>query len=177
METSLTKARIEELFHALDAELRPHGVVGELYVVGGAVLCVALRARPATRDVDAYFEPTQVIREAAARVGASFDVPEGWLNDAVKGFLSPRGDYTPFLELPNLRVMMAAPEYLLAMKCLAFRFGAEFHDESDVRYLLRYLNIDRYETALAVITRYYPYERFPQKAFYALEEILGGSTR
>jgi len=25
-----------------------------------------------------------------------------------------------------------------------------------------------------VITRYYPRERFPQKAFHALEEILGG---
>ena len=59
------------------------------------------------------------------------------------------------------------------MKCLAFRLGAEFHDEADVRYLLRYLNIERYATALGVIARYYPKERFPQKAFYALEEILG----
>jgi hypothetical protein len=68
--------------------------------------------------------------------------------------------------------MTASPEYLLAMKCLAFRLGAEFQDEADVRYLLRYLNIERYETALDVIARYYPKERFPQKAFYALEEIL-----
>ena len=36
----------------------------------------------------------------------------------------------------------------------------------------RYLNIERYEAAVAVITRYYPRERFPQKAFYALEELL-----
>jgi hypothetical protein len=173
METSLSKARIEELFRALDQELRQRRVVGELYVVGGAVLCVALNARPATRDVDAYFEPTKIVREAAAKVGRSLDVPEGWLNDAAKGFMSPDGDYRPFLELPNLRVLMAQPEYLLAMKCLAFRLGAEFHDEADVRYLLRYLNIERYDAALAVITRYCPQERFPQKAFYALEEILG----
>jgi len=173
MEASLSKARIEELFRALDEELRRLGVVGELHVVGGAVLCVALNARPATRDADAYFEPTKTVREAAARVAASLDVPEGWLNDAVKRFMSPNGDYRTFLELENLRVMMAQPEYLLAMKCLAFRLGAEFHDEADVRYLLRYLNIERYDAALAVITRYYPRERFPQKAFYALEEILG----
>jgi hypothetical protein len=172
METSLTKVRIEELFRALDEELRQRGTVGELHVVGGAVMCIALNARPATRDVDAYFEPTKLVRDAAARVAERFDVPAGWLNDAAKGFLSPEGTYTPFLELENLRVMMAQPEYLLAMKCLAFRLGAEFHDEADVRYLLRYLNIDRYETALDVITRYYPRDRFPQKAFYALEEIL-----
>jgi hypothetical protein len=32
--------------------------------------------------------------------------------------------------------MIAQPAYLLAMKCLSFRIGAEFHDEDDVRYLL-----------------------------------------
>ena len=52
------------------------------------------------------------------------------------------------------------------------RLGPEFHDESDVRYLLRHLNIETYEQALAVIKRYYPVERFPQKTLYALEEIL-----
>lgn len=174
MEPALTAERIEELLRALDAELRRTDVVGELYIVGGAVLCLALRARPATRDIDAHFEPTSAIRKAAVRVAAEHDVPENWLNDAAKGFLSPHGAYQPFLALPNLRVLTAQPEYLLAMKCLAFRLGAEFHDEADVRFLLRYLNIDRYDAALEVITRYYPRDRFPQKAFYALEELLGG---
>lgn len=169
----LTKQQIGELFSALSAELRKENAIGELYVVGGAVLCLALDARPATRDVDAYFEPSSVVRKAAARVAVLHDVPEAWLNDAAKGYLSSTGDYRPFLELPNLRVMTASPEYLLAMKCLAFRLGAEFQDEADVRYLLRYLNIESYETAIEVIGRYYPKERFPQKAFYALEEILG----
>jgi hypothetical protein len=170
----LTARRIDELFRALDAELRQVDVVGEVFVVGGAVLCLALAARPATRDVDAHFQPATAVRQAAARVAAEHDVPEHWLNDAVKGFLSPRGEYRPFLELPNLRVLTAQPEYLLAMKCLAFRLGAEFQDEADVRFLLRYLNIERYQAAVDVITRFYPRERFPQKAFYALEEILGG---
>lgn len=69
--------------------------------------------------------------------------------------------------------MVAIPEYLLAMKCLAFRLGPELHDETDVRFLLRYLNIERYDAAVEVIQRYYPKERFPQKTLYALEEILG----
>lgn len=169
----LTAPQIDALLRALDAELRRTGVVGEVYVIGGAVLCLALRARPATRDVDAHFEPTSAVREAALRVAVDHDVPVGWLNDAAKGFLSPHGEYRPYLELPNLRVLTAEPEYLLAMKCLAFRLGGEFHDEADVRFLLRYLNIEGYEAALDVITRFYPRDRFPQKAFYALEEILG----
>jgi hypothetical protein len=172
-EVSLDADRILSLFRVLDAELRTVEVVGELHVVGGAVMCLALHARPATRDVDAHFQPATAVREAAARVARREELPEDWLNDAAKAFVSERGEFQPFLELPNLRVMTAIPEYLLAMKCLAFRLGPEFQDESDVRFLLRYLNLERYEAAVEVITRYYPRERFPQKTFYALEEILG----
>ena len=76
------------------------------------------------------------------------------------------------MELDHLRVMVAQPEYLLAMKCLSLRIGAEFHDEDDVRYLLRHLDIQSYEDAVVAISRYYPLERFPQKTLYALAELL-----
>lgn len=58
-------------------------------------MCLALDAREATRDVDAFFRPAKIIREAAARVAARAGVPDCWLNDAVKGYLSPRGEYDP----------------------------------------------------------------------------------
>ena len=56
------------------------------------------------------------------------------------------------------------------------RIGAEFHDEDDVRYLLRHLDIRTQDKALAVITKYYPLERFPQKTLYALAELLPHSA-
>ena len=68
---------------------------------------------------------------------------------------------------------MAKAEYLLAMKCLAMRIGEEFQDVDDIRYLIRYLNLNNYQETLKMITQYYPLERFPQKTLYALEEILG----
>jgi len=163
---------IRRLFELLNKALRDEGIEGELFVVGGAVMCLAYAARPSTQDVDALFRPARQIRTIAARVGVEAGLPADWLNDGVKGFLSERGDFTPFLELDHLRVMVARPEYLLAMKCLAMRIGAEFHDEDDVRYLLRHLDIRTYEQAVAVITRYYPIERFPQKTLYALAELL-----
>ena len=79
----------------------------------------------------------------------------------------------PFLDLENLRVMVAQPEYLLAMKCIAMRIGAEFHDEDDVRFLLRWLNVETAAQAERIIERFYPVERIPQKTRYALAEILG----
>ena len=61
----------------------------------------------------------------------------------MKGFLSESGEFERFLELDHLTVMLAQPQYLLA-----------------------------YEAALQVIARFYPLERFPQKALYALENLL-----
>jgi hypothetical protein len=90
--------------------------------------------------------------------------------------LSARGDFSAFLEFDHLRVMVAQPAYLLAMKCLSMRLGAEFHDEDDIRYLLRHLDIRSKDQALALITKYYPLARFPQKTLYALEELLPPST-
>ena len=71
--------------------------------------------------------------------------------------------------------MIAQPEYLLAMKCLAFRIGQLFHDEEDIRYLLRHLDVRTFEQAQEMITRYYPLERYPQKTLYALGELLPGA--
>jgi hypothetical protein len=68
---ALTHADIRRLFELLNQELERKSVVGEVYLVGGAVMCLALDARPATRDVDAFFRPTREVRQAAARVGSS----------------------------------------------------------------------------------------------------------
>jgi hypothetical protein len=169
---ALTQADLRRLFELLDKELGRSGTQGELFLVVGAVMCLAYATRPSTQDVDALFRPPTQVREAAARVALQAKVKVDWLNDAVKGFMSPRGDFAPFLQLDHLRIMMAQPEYLLAMKCLAMRIGAEFHDEDDIRYLLRLLDVRHYEDAVAIVTKYYPLERFPQKTLYALAELL-----
>jgi hypothetical protein len=169
----LSEKDIRRLLGLLNAELRKSGVKGELYLVGGAVMCIAFHARPSTRDIDGYFLPAGRVREAAERVAAETGLEAGWLNDAVKAYLSEQGEFSPFLELDHLKVMVAQPQYLLAMKCLAMRIGQEFHDEEDVRYLLRHLNISTYDAAIKVISRFYPLERFPQKTLYALQDLLG----
>ena len=170
--TKLTRADILRLFELLDAELAKQQVDGEIYMVGGAVMCIALDARDSTRDVDALFKPAGVIREAVARVAAKANVTTTWLNDAVKGFLSPKGQFEPYLELNNLQVFVAIPQYLLAMKCAAMRLGEEFHDLDDVQYLLRYLNISSAEKAMAIVTQYFDESQLLPKTRLALEELL-----
>ncbi len=169
---ALGQADIRRLFELLNGELRQSQTHGELYLVGGAVMCLAYNARESTANVDALFRPAVRVRQAAARVAAKSGLPADWLNDGVKGYLSEQADFAPFLELDHLRVMVAEPKYLLAMKCLAMRIGAEFRDLDDVRFLLRLLDIRSYEQAIGVIAKYYPLERFPPKSIYALEELL-----
>lgn len=173
---ALTQADIRRLFDLLNEELRESKTRGDLYLAGGAVMCLAYHARPSTADLDALFQPSAEVRKAAARAAVKSGFPADWLNDSVKGYLSERSDFAPFLELDHLKVMVAQPKYLLAMKCLAMRIGAEFHDLDDVRFLLRLLDIRSYDQAIAIIAEYYPLDRFPQKTLYALQELLPTSS-
>ena len=97
----LTQADLRRLFDLLNEELRDSGTEAELFLVGGAVMCLAYAARPSTQDVDALFRPPTEVRKAAARVAIRSRLDTSWLNDAVKGFLSPRGDFATFIELDH----------------------------------------------------------------------------
>ena len=168
----LTAEEIRRLFALLDTELARDGVHAELFLVGGAVMCLALGARDATRDVDALLRPAKEVRAAAARVAARAGVSADWLNDAVKGFLGEHATFDHFLELAHLRVYVARTDYLLAMKCMAMRLDEGVSDSDDVRFLLKLLDIRRVEDALAIVERYFDGRRIPLKTQLVLEELL-----
>ena len=172
MRSTLSKSNILHLFSALNDELRADGVKGHVQIAGGAVMCLAFDARESTQDVDALFEPSVAVLNAALRVASKEGVRDTWLNDAVKGYLSDHGSFDLFLELTNLKVFCASAEYMLAMKCLAMRIGEGYHDEADVRYLLRNLDIRRYEDAEEILGRYYPLNEYPRSSLAALRELL-----
>ena len=172
MSSALSRNDNLRLLHALNDELRAAGVKGHVQLAGGAVMCLAFNARASTRDVDALFRPSVEVLDAALRVASKQKVPETWLNDAVKGYVSDHDSFEPFLELSNLKVFCASAEYTLAMKCLAMRIGEGYHDEEDIRYLLRNLGILRYDEAMKVLESYYSLNEFPKTALLALRELL-----
>ncbi|HKB50806.1 MAG TPA: DUF6036 family nucleotidyltransferase [Solirubrobacterales bacterium] len=156
----------------LAAELQRRGVSADMYVVGGAAIALAFDERRATHDIDAVFEPKNVVYEAAAVVGEQRDLPAGWLNDAVKGFLV--GDdpgATPVLDLPGLRCLVAAPRTLLALKVLAHRVG---EDEEDVRLLAAQLGLERADQVLAVAEETFG-DRLDPAARFFVEEVLSSA--
>lgn len=72
--TNLDRSRIEQLLRALDQVLARKGATADIYLVGGAAMALGFDAERSTRDVDAVFAPTSVVREAAAMV-AGFPIP------------------------------------------------------------------------------------------------------
>ena len=166
----MQRAEIIVLLRKLAERLDARGLEGEMYVVGGAAIALAFDERRSTRDVDAVFEPKRAIYDAAAEMAAELDLPEGWLNDAVKGFLSgPDEGATPVLELPGLRVATASPRILLAMKVLAHRAG---EDDADVRLLAGQLGLTTASAVLAVATEVYG-DRLDAAAHFFVGEVFG----
>lgn len=164
----------EEIIAALTAVgqlLHARGISGELYMVGGAAIALALDGRRSTRDVDAVFEPKQAIYEAAARVAADLDLPPGWLNDAVKGFLGGQDPAAaPVLDVPGLRCLAASPRMLLALKVLAHRVG---EDEDDVRLLASALGLDQAADVLALAEEVFG-DQLDTAARFFVEELFAG---
>jgi len=129
------RAEILRSLAALGADLQQRGLTADLYVVGGAAIALAYDDRRSTRDIDALFVPKAEVYAAATRVRDRLDLPEGWLNDAVKGFLlGPDPFKTEVVEFPGVRCEVASPEMVLVLKCLAHRVG---EDDDDVRLLAR----------------------------------------
>lgn len=170
----LTSGQIRTLFRALDEELAARGVVGEVLLCGGAVMCLVFEARKATKDVDAAFQPTEEVRAAARTVAERLGVEDDWLNDAAKGFFGAAPPRQAVLELVNLRVWAPTAEYMLAMKSVSARFDSQ--DRDDVRFLLSHLGIDAPTEAFDLIARYYPRAAIPAKAQFLLEELLGSGA-
>ncbi len=160
----------------LNQKLAAQGIIGELCIFGGAAMILAFDARESTRDVDGIFVPKQKFTVLAAETGTELNLPEGWLNDGVKGFLSPQGDLTSE-EMPqfdHLRVMRPTACYLLAMKCLAARVGGydTSGDATDVKVLCRHLKLTTASDILEIVGKYYPDARIPVKTRYFVEELF-----
>jgi hypothetical protein len=174
--STLSKADIIAALSSLDEELKQRSVTGELCVFGGAVMVLVFDARESTRDVDAIFVPKTALREAAAAVAEARDLPESWLNDGVKGFVSEEGEVTEegMPQFRNLRLVRPTTEYLLAMKCLAARAGGlEDHgDRDDVLTLCRHLRLSDAAEVLAIVARYYPETSVPAKTRYFVAELM-----
>ncbi len=175
--SSLSRAEILDAFQDLSNELGRQAVTGELCLLGGTAMVLAFAARVSTKDVDAIFQPVQIIRDAARTVAETRGFAPNWLNDAAKGFASEHHNTisTGLPQFPHLRLVMPVPEYLLAMKCMASRIGSvegETDDVQDIAFLIHHLKLTKAGEVMDIVAAYYPAHRIPVKAQYLIEGLF-----
>jgi hypothetical protein len=166
----MKRDEIIKYLEKLGEELAARGKSGEILLTGGAAMCIAHEARDMTKDVDALYEPKSEIGEIARKIAREEGLPEDWLNDSVKGFLTANAPSEELIEMKGIVVTTVTPEYLLAMKLMASRYGEK--DAEDIAFLMKKLDITTAGQAEDILTKYYPENMILPKTRYVIEEYM-----
>ena len=114
----------------------------ELAVYGGSAIMLQFSWRRGTEGVDVVLHPgydDRALSPSVSRVAEIMGLSGEWLNDAVEMVSSPAGNeilfrvsgnYPPH-DTPGLRVLVAKPHYLMAMRLLAL--GNVNRGDTDMR--------------------------------------------
>jgi hypothetical protein len=112
-ESKIDKGLLLQLLNDLDAEC---DTTTRLYVVGGAAM-VLQGIKEWTKDVDLVNPLTGKLFHRAPGVGSKYHLPEGWLNDALAGFMEIPYEHMTLGWMGNyLQVFQLSPAYLFFMK-------------------------------------------------------------
>jgi hypothetical protein len=182
------RATLQRAFERLGELAAAAGKRVDISIYGGSALVLTTDFRVSTQDIDAVFEQDRpFVRRSAQTVADEFGWPESWINDGVKGFLSAHDADRDAKSLfrsypretgPGLRVFVATPAYMFAMKCLAMRASGTERgaDIDDIRQLGGALGICNATEAMKIVTRYYPEGRLSPKTRFGIEEIFGSGA-
>ncbi|MBI5082453.1 MAG: hypothetical protein HZB17_14305 [Chloroflexi bacterium] len=165
----MDKSDLIRFIQNIDSEL---STSCEIILVGGAAMILHFGAQRATRDVDALVLRGSVndLRQAVKNVAKLNDLPEDWLNDAVKGFadiLPP--DFQERLTLldvstSKVRVYVLGRAEQTAMKIVALReqdledleLLLPLLEEDDKTILVRIMNhVSRFRVDWALKIKYF----------------------
>lgn len=165
------RADLERAFTMLGDRLARRGIVADLFVVDGAAMALAYDAKRVTRDVDAMFVPHGVVVEESRAVAEELGLPPWWLNKQASVYVSGKDDpgKRRVFDHPNLRIMVASPEHIFAMKALA----ARTRDIDDMSRLAALAGVRTVEDGLRVCRDFYPDEEFSARTRGVLEELFG----
>jgi hypothetical protein len=172
---NLSRTLITQALRRLGELAHEQNVTLEVSLYGGAVFTLVYGSREATKDVDAVIHPSEVARRLALRVAEKLGLPEDWLNDQVKQFLSEKEAKRQLTEVDfgeGLRVSVPTAAYLLAMKLRAARPPLPGYpgDRADIRFLVKKMKIASVDAAEAIYDKFFPHDVLSDAA---KEEVRG----
>ncbi len=159
----LTKEAVEDAFREMGEILSQAGKLAEIAVYGGAAIMLQFEVSFRTAEVDAHVQSGDhgALMKAAREVAARRGWRRSWLSEAVSVYLGAPGGTTLHGNYPSagrvgLRVYVAKPDYLLAMKLRAMRIGGR--DEADAVMLAHGSNSTSFGAMMALFRKYFPKE-------------------
>ena len=167
----LTKDQIYRYLSEMNDRLAAQNVSGEVVLCGGAVMALVYDARPSTKDVDALFAPTAVIRDIAKSMAEEHGLEEDWFNDAAKGFIdTSRMAFQDVVVFSHLRVRRPGDEEMLALKLASAR--EDSMDAKDALFLMELVEPESLERVYEIIEKYIPAPRLTPMASFFAQEIF-----
>lgn len=147
-ERTLTRDEVIDVLRQVGELLQEQGLEAHIYIVGGAAMAMVFDSRRTTRDVDAairshHEEFDRAVKIVAERTGLAPD----WVNSNASAFIPNHPDEEAVeMNLPGLRVAVASPEHLIAMKLRAMRR----RDLDDLEVLFHHCHVETPEQAAAI---------------------------
>ena len=167
----LTATEIRAALGELAARLARRRAQGRLYVAGGAAMALAYDSDKLTRDIDAaVVEGHGMVMEAVREIARSRQWPTTWLNEQATPYLPTVPDRRGrvVFDHPALKVVVASPEHMLAMKVRAARSS----DVADTRRLLRHTGLSTASEIENLVESAFPGESLGERQRRWLEDVL-----
>ena len=174
MKSLFNREELLTLLREVGAILVSRRVEATLYVVGGAAIAFQFDARRVTRDVDAAIRSERDdLTEAVALVADRHGLAPDWLNARAAAFLPGEPDAAATeITLPGLRLAVASPEHLIALKLRALRD----RDMDDLETLFRHVGITDPRQAAAIHDKLFDDSHIgsldPDEALYAAQLVF-----
>ena len=178
---ALTKTRLTKALRRLSELATAESLVLEVALYGGAVFTLVYGSRDTTKDVDAIIKPSEAGARLVHQVAQEQGLPDNWLNDDVRQFLSHSGEGRPYPTqdfAPGLRVTIPTATYLLALKLNSCRAPLPGHsgDEADILFLLARIKPTSVTDVEAIHGRFFPGEGLRTEATELIGRYLEGRT-
>lgn len=154
----LSTANQVQLLGLLVDRLAANGVETQIYLLGGAAAGIAYYPegvdRRSSADIDATFTARCDVLAEAEAMAAELGLRADWFNRGAEQFLPPTGelDGDVLMEKGAVKVVVAPPRMLLAMKLRASRLG---RDDEDIAVLIRVCGIRSVAEAEALMEEVY----------------------
>ena len=173
---ALDRDTLLQLFEELADALAQARVRACIYIIDGAAMTMAYQRDRTTQDVDARIDDGhQAVLTAVSTIARRHGLPTTWLNEQATAYLPAAPDLrVPVVfDSPHLIITGASAEHLLAMKLEAARRT----DQADIATLLRTLDIQDANAAMAIHADLFPHSEQAGRARKILDTMLAEPGR